>query len=543
MSSRRIAAAALVPILALSLAVSAEARGASTVAESGPTGRMPLGPADLQTQYGTVQAIATGVSYQKFTQGYATDRWTVSVKFSNGALTSRSQTQVDSLVASLTAKGFSPSTVDFTAPDAADLAGGPVGTAVRVGSYGTRQEALTTQSSLSAAGFGGTVTYTAEDGAASTGPWEVRVLTIDPAAVNLRAVHGQELRSAETVRSMASLAGAIAAVNGSDFDISTNPVFSGFDGDPTGIYVQNNALLSEPNNGRTALLMNGAGSPLRITELTSTTTVWAPNGDVWQVDGIHRMPGRIFGCGGIGGDIRQLTGTSGELPHRGELCTDPDEVVIFRPEWGSSTPVQPAGVDTVDVVMNGNWVVQQINSGSGGSTIPAGARVVQGIGGGAAWLRQHATVGLAFTPGTSIVDTSGAKVTATGFNAVAGGPALVRGGQIYLNPAANGMTTSTGLPNIALVQRHPRTVAGITASGQLLLVVIDGRQPTYSVGVTLPEAADVMRWLGAVEAVNLGGGGDSTLIANGVLYNRPTDYFGAGVSERPVGNAIALLPK
>lgn len=57
--------------------------------------------------------------------------------------------------------------------------------------------------------------------------------------------------------------------------------------------------------------------------------------------------------------------------------------------------------------------------------------------------------------------------------------------------------------------RNPRTAVGRTPEGKALLVVVDGRQPGYSAGITLEELAYLLAGLGAWEAVALDGGGSS----------------------------------
>ena len=93
---------------------------------------------------------------------------------------------------------------------------------------------------------------------------------------------------------------------------------------------------------------------------------------------------------------------------------------------------------------------------------------------------------------------------------------------------------------------NPRTAAGIARVGtsqRLLLAVIDGRQPGYSVGMTLRQTAELLQSLGAQRAINLDGGGSSAMIvrdnATGALRvrNKPSDPTG----ERQVGNALAVL--
>ena len=88
------------------------------------------------------------------------------------------------------------------------------------------------------------------------------------------------------------------------------------------------------------------------------------------------------------------------------------------------------------------------------------------------------------------------------------------------------------------VRRNPRTMAGLTPGGDLLLVAVDGKRPGYSVGASFKEEAAVMASLGAEEAVNLDGGGSTTMTLGTQLVTRPSDATG----ERPIGDAVVLLP-
>jgi exopolysaccharide biosynthesis protein len=91
------------------------------------------------------------------------------------------------------------------------------------------------------------------------------------------------------------------------------------------------------------------------------------------------------------------------------------------------------------------------------------------------------------------------------------------------------------------VVRNPRTAVGIAGGGRrLLLMVVDGRQPPWSDGMTLREMGNLFLGLGASRAINLDGGGSTEMVMNrgGVMsiVNRPSDQ-----NERPVANAIALV--
>jgi len=92
------------------------------------------------------------------------------------------------------------------------------------------------------------------------------------------------------------------------------------------------------------------------------------------------------------------------------------------------------------------------------------------------------------------------------------------------------------LPGFA-ASRQPRTAVGYDSrAGRLWLVVVDGRQPPHSGGMTLPELATLFEALGADEALNLDGGGSSVMVLHGRPVSSPSDATG----ERPVVNALAL---
>jgi exopolysaccharide biosynthesis protein len=122
--------------------------------------------------------------------------------------------------------------------------------------------------------------------------------------------------------------------------------------------------------------------------------------------------------------------------------------------------------------------------------------------------------------------------------AVGGRPQLVRDSVIL------GAVDTEGQPGFA-TGRHPRTAAGISRDGRrLFLVVVDGRQTPYSDGMTLRELANLMRSLGARDAINLDGGGSTTFVysprdSSHVLRigNRPSDATG----ERTVGDALGIV--
>jgi exopolysaccharide biosynthesis protein len=116
---------------------------------------------------------------------------------------------------------------------------------------------------------------------------------------------------------------------------------------------------------------------------------------------------------------------------------------------------------------------------------------------------------------------------------VGGGPVLVRNGKPVsaFDPGAY----DAGF----LEKRHPRTAAGLRADGSIVLVVVDGRHPASSVGMTIREMSDLMIELGCVEAINLDGGGSTTMVVKGKVVNNPSDPTG----ERPVSDALLVFAR
>jgi hypothetical protein len=109
--------------------------------------------------------------------------------------------------------------------------------------------------------------------------------------------------------------------------------------------------------------------------------------------------------------------------------------------------------------------------------------------------------------------------------AIGGSTVLVQGGQIVLGACSG-----------AICSRNPRTAIGLTADGRVVLIVVDGRQ-TASVGMSLVELANFFQRLGVESAMNLDGGGSSTLVVKGRVMNHPSDGF-----ERSVTNALLVRP-
>ncbi|CAL9647572.1 hypothetical protein SUDANB174_06474 [Streptomyces sp. enrichment culture] len=109
---------------------------------------------------------------------------------------------------------------------------------------------------------------------------------------------------------------------------------------------------------------------------------------------------------------------------------------------------------------------------------------------------------------------------------------------LHLGPARLPETRTTTTLQPGVHKPNPRTLAGVDAAGRTVLVTADGRS-TDSLGLSIGESAEVARSLGLRDAVNLDGGGSTTLVAEGAVLNSPSDAAG----ERPVGDALLILPR
>lgn len=117
--------------------------------------------------------------------------------------------------------------------------------------------------------------------------------------------------------------------------------------------------------------------------------------------------------------------------------------------------------------------------------------------------------------------------------ALSGGPVLVRDGRrqkIRSSP-------DDAYELSSMLERHPRTAFGWN-SRWFFLVQVDGRQNDVSVGMTLDELSAYLVKLGCRDALNLDGGGSSTLWCGGQVRNHPCDGY-----ERTVANSLIVVRK
>ena len=519
------------------IAVAAPAPAASTASTASPGGRhaLDLGPADLPETRRTT-TLQPGVTLTRIDRGEADPDlfWTNEISIPATAtspdpdapprsLSDRASAEAEA--DRLRGEGFTARVEEVHQPATADVAAGTLGYRVRVGTYPNQAAADAGKERLARSGETASSVYTGWDGDPSArGPWHVDVLRIDPKTFTgrLGSSFGPDLYHRETTSQLADSAGATAGINAGFFVL--DPA-SGAPGDPAGAGVYDGRVLSESTDGRPALVLHDNARRSAVRRLT-----WggvATIGDrTTPLDGIDRVPGLVRNCGG------DATDTPIDLPLHDFTCTDASELVAFTPDYGSSTP---SGEGREVVLEHG--VVTAVHDARGTALAP-GQTSLQATGDDTSLL-DGVEVGDEIPVRARLESGGSPLATPQGTTVTNGGPLLVRDGSVDITQRRDGFV-HPGDPSFAygwFVKRNPRTIAGVDAQGRTVLVTVDGRS-TQDLGLSVPEAADVARSLGLVDAINLDGGGSTTMVVDGQVISHPSDATG----ERPVGDALLIRP-
>jgi exopolysaccharide biosynthesis protein len=407
-----------------------------------------------------------------------------------------------------------------------DTPHGTEGYRVRVGGFAAQADAQRQATAVTSAGLHPAVEWTGYDVDQAPDRESVHVGIVDPSRFHGSVVadHGGAVAGRSTTSAQARAAGSVLAVNGGFFITSDA---DGIQGTQSGLAAYSGTLDAQSAGDRAGLILQGGGRRSRVANLVSRASV-RDGRSSFTINGINRVPGKIRDCGRPG-----VSPT--ELPRQDFTCTSADDLVLFTPDFGASLPT---GAGAQAVLDHRGRVV---GVGAAGGTVPAGGEVLQGIGTAGTWLKTHAVAGRRLTVDEQVRDSSGRAVPLTGKTGiVSAGPILVRDGRPSIDAATEGVVDPADLSfgYAWAEQRQPRTLAGTDSRGWLLLVTIDGREPGISEGATLQEAAELMRGLGAVNALNLDGGGSTAMAVNGAVVNKPSDATG----ERPVGDTVQVLP-
>jgi len=350
------------------------------------------------------------------------------------------------------------------------------------------------------------VEYAQADHKVGEDPVKINLLRLDLKKVRLDVHHALDKAiGLETTSSIAKRKGAVAAINAGFFRLDR----SQFAGEAAGVLMIDRRLLSESEKDRTAVFIRNWGDE---------TSVQFSHINI--NDGLEIKKKRV-----------PISGINRERKD--------GEVVIYTPHFHTSTLT---GSDGVEFIVRGGRVTSIIDR-AGNSEIPRDGYVVSVQNKIKGDLMIRAKVGTKFAWQTLVKHNAGPRgfpeedeVRRTTFafsgaeDITNGVPQLIRDGKIDI-------TWEQEKASRAFVEtRHPRTAVAKMKDGKFLMMTVDGRQPGVSVGMTLQELAEYLLTLGVVDAMNLDGGGSTTMFLDGKVVNKPSDPTG----ERKIGDAIVV---
>ncbi len=333
-------------------------------------------------------------------------------------------------------------------------------------------------------------------------PRSIRLLRLDPRRVRLAsALATGEVPGRAPVLDIARRAKAIAAVNGGFFSPT---------GDPNGLLKIDGRLLSDTGRARGAVAIIEAADRFGglFDQVSARVHLRFRAAKQWRtvpIDGVDTTRGR--------GRLVLYTPASG-------ASTD----TAGGLEWtlrtrGSTLRVVDAGRGASSTSGDGTIPRDGYVLSYGGSTVPdalAGIERASSI-----QVREALQVG----SGTRGRDWARATTI------VGGAGLLVRRGRPLTDWAVEQL--SAGFETTP----HPRTVIAVDSKGLWWLITIDGRQPGRATGMSFLEMQTLLRRLDVTDALNLDGGGSTTMVVGDAVVNRPSDPTG----PRAVSDAILVI--
>ena len=287
----------------------------------------------------------------------------------------------------------------------------------------------------------------------------------------------------ETVTSIAKRHKPIVAINGSYFNMDPGDAF------PVGFLMLDGRVVYFSHTHRSAFGLTRDNVPLFGYPRTRGSIYVEDTGEYFYIDGMNRE-------------------------------RSANQAIVYTMEYGKRTVTKRSQLEIV--VERG--VVREF--GTGNMRIPTDGFVISLAGDAMKYKRMFrlgAPVKLYF-----VIEAEWLRV----FNALTGGPMLMRGGRIVVQE------TQSEQFKRSMHARNPLTAVASKPNGRLLFVVVDGRRPGHSVGLSYVELSDFLRSIGANNAIAMDGGGSSTMVINGELVNKPSDG-----SPRGVTNALCVFQR
>ena len=332
-------------------------------------------------------------------------------------------------------------------------------------------------------------------------PVVINLLRLDLTKVRLDVVHALDAAiGLEKTSSIATRHGALAAINAGFFRIDQ----SIWEGDDVGLLEINGKILSE-SNGRTSLVIN---NEKKITQVF-----------------FDKINLSLELCSNSQEFRAKASGVDRERKD--------DDLILYTPEFHFTTLTNGNGLE----IIAENGVIKQILEDKGSSQIPKNGFVISATGSSRKLLKSLKvgnTLSPCFPPinGSNESYPSNNLKTTRAEDIVSGVPQLIKDGKIDIDWQEEKSSKSF------VETHHPRTAAAKLKDGKFLLVTVDGRSEE-SGGMSLYQLADFLLEQGATDALNLDGGGSSTMFLDGKVVNHPSDKEG----ERKIGDALLVFPR
>lgn len=332
------------------------------------------------------------------------------------------------------------------------------------------------------------------------GPVAAYLLKLDPRHVKLESVlSNDEVMGAESVDGIAARHHAVAAINGGFFDVKT--------GEPVSLLKVAGELVSDSAAVKGAVVIQ---SPAR-----GRTELW-----------FDQLSARLsLKFKAVGSDFVVPVDGVDTTRARGKL-------MLYTPMYHADTDT---AVNGTEWALDGKPLkVVDIRKNLGHTPIPRAGAVLS-FGG----LELPDALAV-LAPGVSVAFETSWKslngLTAKQLDradAVVNGAGLLR---LHGTVPTNWEAGENLVPANFINMRHPRTLIGVDAKGFIWLAAIDGRQPEHSVGMMFSDLERLCDRLGLTDALNLDGGGSTTMVVGGKIVNKPSDAAG----PRPVSDAILV---
>lgn len=326
-------------------------------------------------------------------------------------------------------------------------------------------------------------------------PVNINLLRLDLKKVRLDVHHAMDAAiGTEKTSSIATRHGAVAAINAGFFRLDT----SIWAGQAAGIVKVDGMPWSDPTSRRIAMFIDNRTAETLVSFDHLETTSW------------FERKGRKLMTTGLNRERRE------------------NDLIEFTPHFHRTTLTS---IDGIEAIVRDRKVVQ-IRTNIGNSMIPQDGYVLSASGTKKQELLNFLAVGNKLDRYSSVSANPGSMFSPSSFSfedITNGVPQLIKDSKIDITWEQEKASKSF------VETRHPRTAVAKLKDGKFLMLTVDGRTEE-SAGLDLYDLAKLMLELGATDAMNLDGGGSTTMFLDGKVMNKPSDKEG----ERKVGDAILV---